>query len=148
MIKATFTLQGIEAYVAQQVKRGQQAVLNAYNYAGLEFVREARLKTAEQGGFNDRTGNLRSSIGYIIMQDGKQLNTDFQPSDIGTDRETGVAQGLTFAISLAAEFPKGIALICVAGMDYAAAVESKGRDVITGSTLNLQTRLKQLLAAL
>lgn len=144
-LRATFTLPSIEAYFQQQAQRAEQAILNAYNLAGLEFVREARLKTATEGGFNDITGNLRSSIGYIILKNGKITAEDFQPSDNGTDRETGVAQGLNFANIVASEYGRGIVLICVAGMEYAAAVESKGKDVITGSTLNLTTRLKELL---
>ena len=36
---------------------------------------------------------------------------------------------------LAHRYPKGMILVIVAGMEYAAAVESKGYDVITGSSL-------------
>lgn len=148
MIKATFTLPDIEAFINQKLIRANQAILNAYQFAGETFVREARLKSSEEGGFHDITGNLRSSIGFIIIENGKQIINDFQESEIGTDKATGTAAGLEFAESIASEFPKGIALICVAGMGYAAAVESKGKDVITGSTLNLQTQLKTLLRSL
>jgi len=35
---------------------------------------------------------------------------------------------------IAAQYPTGMILVVVAGMEYAAAVESKGYDVITGSS--------------
>lgn len=147
-LTANFKLADIQAYINQQAARAEKAIINAYNFAGLEFVRAARLKTRDDGGFGDITGNLRSSIGYIILKDGKQLSDNFTPSDFGTDRETGLSTGLEYAIEIGQNFHKGFVLICVAGMNYAAAVESKGRDVITGSTLELQTRLKQLLSQL
>lgn len=145
-LTATFTLPDIEAFIQSKLQQANQAVINAYKFAGETFVREARLKTAATGGFNDITGNLRSSIGYIIINNGKQLVANFEESGIGTDKATGIATGIQFAEEVAAEFTKGLALICVAGMGYAAAVESKGKDVITGSTLELSTQLKELLS--
>lgn len=147
-LTATFTLPDIETFIQSKIQQGTQAVINAYKFAGETFVREARIKTAADGGFNDITGNLRSSIGYIIINNGKQLISNFEESGLGTDKATGISQGVEFAEEVATEFPKGIALICVAGMGYAAAVESKGRDVITGSTLNLSNQLKELLGQL
>ena len=147
-LKHTFTLESMEEYVLQQTQRAAKAVLETFIQVGLQFVREARLKTAADGGFNDITGNLRSSIGFIIMNDGKQVELDFQEGGAGTDQITGVAIGIDFAEQVAKNYPKGLALICVAGMDYAAAVESKGKDVITGSTLELEARLRTLLSGL
>lgn len=146
MIKATFTITDLEGYIKQRLERVQQAVLNAYNLAGLEFVKSARIKTKAEGGFGDITGNLRSSIGYIVMLNGKQMFADFTEADFGTERAPGTLQGSIFANEIADGYPRGIVLVCVAGMQYAAAVESKGYDVITGSTLELETRLKQLLS--
>jgi hypothetical protein len=145
MIKAKFKLADYEAMINTKVQAGSKAVLNAYNLAGLEFVKEAREKTKADGGFGDITGNLRSSIGYIILQNGKQIEENFEASDAGTIKVEGVIQGIFTAQEIAQDYSRGLVLICVAGMDYAAAVESRGYDVITGSSLNLQTRLKELL---
>lgn len=147
-LKAGFNLDQIKSFVNTRLANFNSAILQTYQFAGEEFVRNARIKTAADGGFNDITGNLRSSIGYIILQNGKQIYQNFEEAPIGTDRETGKAQGLIYAIELASTYSKGIVLICVAGMDYAAAVESKGKDVITGSSLETETRLKQLLGQL
>lgn len=147
-IKAKFNIANVRDYILKQTTRADTAVLNAYRFAGETFVRDARIKTKAEGGFGDITGNLRSSIGYIIIKNGEQLDLNFQPADSGTDKATGIAKGITFAEQIAERYPKGLALICVAGMEYAAAVESKGYDVITGSTLDLETKLKGLLRQL
>ena len=144
MLTAKFTLQQMETYVVQQTKNAARAVLDTYLYAGEQFINNARLS----GNYNDITGNLRSSIGYVILQDGKQININFTEAGVGSDGATGVQIGLSFAELIAEEYPKGLILICVAGMDYAAAVEAKGRDVITGSAGILTQTLKSLLSSL
>lgn len=145
-LQAQFTIADIEGFIQRKVELANKAVLNAFMFAGETFVKEARSKTAAEGGFNDITGNLRSSIGYIILQDGKQLFSDFIESENGSDRATGVQIGLEVAQEIGSVYKKGLILICVAGMEYAAAVESKGKDVITGSSLLLQDQLKTLLS--
>jgi hypothetical protein len=143
-IKANFKLADMQAYINQQVDVSYKAVIATFQYVGETFVRNARLN----GNYVDRTGNLRSSIGYIILQNGQQLAQNFAEGPNGTDRATGVLNGITIAEEIAVEYPKGIVLICVAGMDYALYVENKGFDVITASSLEAQTQLKELLSSL
>jgi hypothetical protein len=143
-IKANFKLADMQAYINQQVDVSYKAVIATFQYVGETFVRNARLN----GNYVDRTGNLRSSIGYIILQNGQQLAQNFAEGPNGTDRATGVLNGITIAEEIAVEYPKGIVLICVAGMNYAGCVESKGLDVITASSLEAQTQLKELLSSL
>jgi hypothetical protein len=143
-IKANFKLADMQAYINQQVDLSYKAVIATFQYVGETFVRNARLN----GNYVDRTGNLRSSIGYIILQNGQQLVQNFTEGPNGTDRATGVLNGITIAEEIAVEYPKGIVLICVAGMDYARYVENKGLDVITASSLEAQTQLKELLSSL
>lgn len=97
--------------------------LQTLQYMGEEFVNKARLS----GNYTDRTGNLRSSIGYIILQDGKTIDSNFEGNQIGK------SQAQSFANEVSFQYPKGFVLIGVAGMKYAAYVEAKGFDVITGS---------------
>lgn len=144
-LKANFTIKDVRNFVQTKIANYEKAVINAYQFAGEEFVKAARIKTAAEGGFNDVTGNLRSSIGYIIIKNGKQLSENFQEADNGSDRATGTVTGLRYALEVAEGFRKGIVLILVAGMDYAAAVEAKNKDVITGSAEAIENRLKQLL---
>lgn len=105
-------------------------VIKAMQYAGEEFVKNAREMTKAQGGFGDVTGNLRSSIGYFIVKDGKVIDQMVYLSEDGTDRQTGLSIGLKFIKSF---FKKktGFQLVGFAGMDYASHVESRGLNVIS-----------------
>ena len=106
---------------------------------GNKFVADARQKAD----FTDRTGNLRSSIGFIVLKDGKQIAADFEKSVKGTDKVTGEVTGVGLANQIGNKFNKGYTLVVVAGMEYAAAVESKGRDVLTGSSIQAVANLSQ-----
>lgn len=97
--------------------------LTTLQYLGEEFVNKARLSDT----YTDRTGNLRSSIGYIILKDGEVVDMNFEGGVEGKRKAEEFAKSIGIAHS------HGYVLIGVAGMDYAAAVESKGYDVITGS---------------
>lgn len=110
-------------------ERTETVCINLLARTGEEFVKIARL----QGNYIDQTGNLRSSIGYIILKDGVIRQRDFRHSDKeGSDKETGVREGEQLAVSLVSDYPNGSVLICVAGMKYAAFVEAmENKDVMT-----------------
>ena len=86
--------------------------------------------------FRSQTGNLRSSIGYIIARDGNILKENIE------GKSEGRTQAKKIAEEVLKESKKGFVLICVAGMEYAVAVESKGYDVITGSIPAAKALLK------
>lgn len=90
-------------------------------------------------GFNNQTFSLISSIGYIVTVDGSVIHQKFI--------DGGNAEGQQKGLKVAKEAIQkdGIMLICVAGEDYALYVESKGHDVITGSSQIITSTLKQLL---
>jgi hypothetical protein len=90
---------------------------------GEEFINKARI----YGEYTDRTGNLRSSIGYVLVHNGNILNQNVQ----GLTQEGKAAA--EEQVKLLSERYKGLVLIGFAGMEYAAAVEAKGFDVITQS---------------
>ncbi|TXK52388.1 hypothetical protein FVR03_01340 [Pontibacter qinzhouensis] len=144
MIKADFNLSAVRKYIAEQVREYELHVIQAFTDAGNAWQERAKLKTKSQGSFGNITFNLRSSIGYILLKDGVELAESFEV--VGTG-DAGAEKGLAYARELAGNYPAGIVLICVAGMEYAAAVESKGYDVITGSSLYMEQDLAELLAA-
>lgn len=96
---------------------------------GEEFVKIARL----EGNYIDHTGNLRSSIGYVIVKDGSIAGRNFQVSEqAGTDKQTGRREGEQLAMDLVKTFSKGYVMIGVAGMKYAVFVEAmENKDVLT-----------------
>lgn len=128
-LKGMFTLDAITDYMQSQINEAEQKMIEAFRYEGENFVNKARLS----GNYSDYTGNLRSSIGYVILKDGKVIDQNFQVEGRGYDKHTGKLQAMQFVNEISVNYPEGLVLIGVAGMSYAAAVESKGYDVITGS---------------
>lgn len=110
---------------------------------GNEFVKMARSKTRDQGGFGDVTGNLRSSIGFVIVDHGNIVESGFEQVVNGNE---GMNKAQQLTRELSDDFMDGFALIVVAGMEYAAAVENRHhKDVITGSSVVAEAMLKSAL---
>ena len=111
----------------------------ALKYIGSEFVANARKKTKiksknkvyphAETGFYDHTGNLRSSIGYLIEENGKEYKKKFNKV---ADGDVGKDKGVESAKKIAEQY-NGLVLCVVAGMEYGLYVESKGYDVISSS---------------
>ena len=116
----------------------EQRIIYTLAKVGEAFVNAAREKTPAEGSFNDQTGDLRSSIGWVIARDGNILTAKFE----GKTAE-GRAQGQKTADGVLRQYSKGFVLVVVAGMEYACAVESKGKDVITGSIPAAKALLKK-----
>ena len=110
----------------------EQRIIWTLAMVGENFVNDARsIRT-----YKDQTGNLRSSIGYIIARDGNIIQENIE------GKAEGRAQAKETANEVLRENSKGFVLIVIAGMEYAAAVESKGYDVITGSVPVAKALLK------
>lgn len=167
-IEPNFTTADLEKITQDYLRRVVRVTQNELMQVGLQFVRDARSKIPSEAyhaiagdartaasltggsinlssadGFNDDTGNLRSSIGFIILYDGQIVHTDFEESPRGTDKATGKIDGTKYAEKLGEDYKSGWAIITVAGMEYAGWVEALGYDVITGSTLGAEAKLKQ-----
>ena len=92
--------------------------------------------------YADQTGNLRSSIGYVIFYDGEKVaGGGFGGGALFANSEgvkgSGVQGGKTgneISEKIAAKYSKGFVVVIVAGMEYATYVEAKGYDVLTGSS--------------
>ena len=135
----------IERYVQERVERLVRAIIYNLSVVGEKVLNKARSTNS----YKDQTGNLRSSIGYVIAVDGEIVQmSSFAPSDNGTDRVTGQAAGRAFAEELVRKFPYGIVLIVVAGMNYASYVSAKGYDVLDSSELLAEQLVPQMLQQL
>lgn len=79
--------------------------------------------------YKDQTGNLRSSIGYILYAGGKLVEQKFEGN------QEGQIRGMQIAKKHATQYISSnyYALIVVAGMPYAEAVETLGYAVLTPS---------------
>lgn len=133
MIRRITTSKQIQGYIENELSVREKVLINMLAYIGDMCVNHARTVPLPSG-FRDDTGNLRSSIGFIIVKRGQVIQwSDFSAVKNGSK---GSSEGKNFAGSLAKKFRKGIALIVVAGMNYAYYVESlHNRDVLTSSEL-------------
>lgn len=119
----------IDRYTEERLERLQTALIRTLQYIGETVLNRARSTNS----YKDQTGNLRSSIGYVIAVDGRVVyQSDFKTVKSGQD---GSEQGAAFAKKLVRRFPKGVCLLVVAGMEYAAHVKNKGYDVLDSSEL-------------
>lgn len=132
----------IDRYTEQRLRGLEQAVIRTLSYCGELCLNVARSTNS----YKDQTGNLRSSIGYVVAVDGRIVNQ----SSFETVKEGGQGskQGAAFAKQLVRRFPKGICLIVVAGMEYAAHVKNRGYDVLDSSELTADRIVPYMLKQL
>lgn len=130
----------VERFLDYFVDRAGEKMFLLLQRAGEEFVKLAR----ESGQYKDHTGNLRSSIGYVIVANGKIIARNFEKSDKGTDRTTGKNEARNLTNELSRLYRKGLVLIGVAGMDYAVHVEAiKNKDVISSAATHTEDWIKK-----
>lgn len=135
----TFNNIQIRKHLRDSLIKIRLAAVRRLQRVGETFINNARtIKT-----YKDRTSNLKNSKGYIILEDGKEVADGGFPAG-----GTGEAVGRSVLAGIADNYKTGLVLICVAGMDYAAAVEAKGYDVITGSSQIAIGDLKRSMAEL
>lgn len=133
-----FTLANVTRRITEfKDSRIQQGILTLA-YLGEDFVNRARSTDT----YKDRTRNLRGSIGYAILLDG-----DVQDKNL-EDASPGKMAADDLIKELSEKFDEGLILIGFAGMEYAAAVEAKGYDVITGSVPGISELKKEIVEGL
>lgn len=130
-------------YVIKQQENAKQAVITVLNYVGLECIKEAR----QNGKYTDRTGNLRSSIGYVVLENGKPLKKGGFQKVLNTATEAK-SKSDNLIESLSATYKTGLVLIVVAGMDYAVYVEAKGYNVLNSAETLAKKLVPQMLKEL
>lgn len=160
-IVPAFSSQDVERMVNKFADNYQKKILQILIRSGEYFVKYAR----ENGKYKDRTGNLRSSIGYVVVDQGSIVmkssfkaervmaatdltDGDAKPKVISIGRE-GSKKGEDFVNSLVKDYPNGMVLIGVAGMEYASYVERiHSLDVITGAAIKTQDFLKRTMLSI
>lgn len=125
----------LEQIQAQQIKRLQRL--------GEMCVNHARSIPKEQG-FEDQTGNLRSSIGYAVFVDGVAVHSFYEEIKGGA---VGAKVGQELSVKIG-ERTNGVCLVVTAGMNYALHVESRGRDVIASAEQMAERELPRMLEKL
>lgn len=132
--------------VAEQVERLQQALVRNMCVIGEQVLNAARSTNS----YKDQTGNLRSSLGYVVAVDGEIVTmSDFAvvQGPKGNSGE-GAKTGKEYVLEVLRNFPQGIVLLVVAGMSYAACVSAKGYDVLDSAQLQADKLVPQMLLKL
>lgn len=142
-------LEKLSKQIGQQLEEVTDLLVLRFKEIGEECFKIAKEKKAENGGYNDVTGNLRSSIGYVILVDGETVfdgKPEQSPGSQG-DGAKGVAEGEALLNTLKSKFPSGVVLIVCAGMEYASYVEDiHGLDVLASARNVAERMMKQLEA--
>lgn len=153
----TFTIMGITSnFNISEVEKKCESFHNWFIEAQIKRLKklgeECVIEAREKGDYRNRTSNLRSSIGYIIFVDGVavvedtfvQLPPERESKDTVYD---GGEQGRLFAQSIGST-TKGVALVVVAGMNYAMYVEAKGKNVLASAQRYAQRELPRMVQEL
>ena len=82
-----------------------KAATQKFIEVGERCITEAR----DNGSYTDRTGHLRSSVGYVVLLDGVVQSQ----GNINKHNQEQIEK-------IKAKYPKGLVLIVVAGKNYAA----------------------------
>ena len=100
-------------------------------------------------GYMMQTGALLSSTGYEVFVDGVAIHSQFDAASGAESNaaETGIKSGQSFAETIG-KGTKGIALVVVAGMNYAAYVEAKGYNVLSSAEHLAERELPRMLEKL
>lgn len=118
-----------DGYITKQVQYFQQQVELAMKLLLQEFGEELVAFAKDTHTYTDRTGNLTNSISYAIVRHKEILYYN------EVQREEANAAALKLAMKMAESLSDAYSLIVVAGMNYAAFVESRGYNVILPAEL-------------
>lgn len=120
-------------------ERIEQALIETFVQVGEQVANIAK----DSHTYKDRTGNLTNSIGYGVVVGGKIVERG------GFGGGEGGSVGEIALEKRAAEVQKdAIAIVVVAGMDYAEAVERRGYIVLDKARLSTESIVRNLLQQL
>lgn len=138
-LEANFDFVGINKKLIEAQVAVSNAIIENLMILGEECLNEVR----NNGSYMDDTGNLRSSTGYFVVKDGDIVDYGgFKKVKQGSD---GVEAGKSLIDQVIDNYNSGYALIVVAGMEYAASVESKGFNVLTSGEILAKTKIPTIL---
>ena len=113
-----------DKYLNEKVDARRQVIINNMTYAAEEALKQAR----NNHRYITRSGNLQSSVGYAIIDNGKVIRQS--SFEVVREGKEGARRGREYLSRLIAENGEGMVLIMVAGMNYAKYVEAMNLDVL------------------
>ncbi len=144
-IKANFTKDDVRKRFDAFLDMVEQKQIARLQRLGEMCLIEAR----SNKGYIMQTGALLSSTGYEVFVDGVAIHSQFDAAS-GAESEAaskGVQTGKSIAEKIGKE-TKGVALVVVAGMNYAAYVEARGYNVLSSAEHLAERELPRMLEKL
>ena len=127
----TTKLDEIHNVLMKEAERVERLTIRALAYLGEQCVSRVRNRGGDQSWY-DQSGNLRSSVGYVIAYNGSIIQySDFNQIKQGSE---GVTVGKKLAEELVKRYSNDYVLVIVAGMNYAEYVEAMENKNVLAST--------------
>lgn len=142
-IKSTVSPNKIDELLTAIPAVVSEEIIRSFSYLGEQCVKAVRDRSGDDSWF-DQTGNLRSSIGYAVIEDGRKIiESAFNVVKTGTQ---GANEGRKMIDTLAQEYAKTYAMVVVAGMEYAEYVEAmEGKDVLASTEVWAKSKVNEYL---
>lgn len=130
-IRMATKLDEIHNTLMREAQRVERLTIRALSYLGEQCVIRVRDRGGDKSWY-DQSGNLRSSVGYVIARNGSIIQySDFNQVKQGAQ---GVKVGKDLAEELARRYSNDYVLVIVAGMNYAEYVEAMDNKDVLAST--------------
>lgn len=133
----------IDTFFKVKIENVEKAIVRQLFVAGEECNNAARSRHT----YKDQSSNLTSSFGYVVAVDGKII-PPIGGFEVVLGGHQGAKDGKAYAKELVSQYNKGIVLIVVAGMEYAAYVSDRGYDVLDSAELEAKRIVPILLQQL
>lgn len=145
-IRMTTKLSEVHDMLMRETERVERLTIRALSKLGEQCVTKIRDRAGDKSWY-DQTGNLRSSVGYVIAHNKNIIQySTFNQVKQGSE---GVKTGKDLAKELAKRYSNNYVLIVVAGMNYAEFVEAMdNKDVLTSTELWAREQVPLMLEKL
>ena len=145
-IRMTTKLSEVHDMLMREAERVERLTIRALSKLGAQCVTKIRDRAGDKSWY-DQTGNLRSSVGYVIAHNKNIIQySTFNQVNQGSE---GVKTGKDLAKELAKRYSNNYVLIVVAGMNYAEFVEAMdNKDVLASTELWAREQVPLMLEKL
>lgn len=145
-IRMTTKLIEVHDMLMRETERVERLTIRALSKLGEQCVTKIRDRAGDKSWY-DQTGNLRSSVGYVIAHNKNIIQySTFNQVKQGSE---GVKTGKDLAKELAKRYSNNYVLIVVAGMNYAEFVEAMdNKDVLASTELWAREQVPLMLEKL
>lgn len=145
-IRMTTKLSEVHETLMREAERVERLTIRALSKLGEQCVTKIRYRAGDKSWY-DQTGNLRSSVGYVIAHNKNIIQySTFNQVKQGSE---GVKTGKDLAKELAKRYSNNYVLIVVAGMNYAEFVEAMdNKDVLASTELWAREQVPLMLEKL